>query len=109
HGGRQHVAQLDRLAGLDELRRLQDRLLTHVVAGAALVAGAPLRRAAVDVHGRLPRLRVSQRARSEPERQGNSDDSRAHGGLLVTSAGYNARETMRQPRAVVRVLDFASP
>jgi len=55
HAGPEHVAQLDDLAGLDEPRAAQHDLgVLHVVARAALVARAPLRRAALGFGRHVP-------------------------------------------------------
>jgi hypothetical protein len=66
------VRQLDRLARLDEVRRTQNRRRRHVIAGAALVAGAPLRRATLAVGRWAPRLGGDWRGR-EAECQGEGD------------------------------------
>src|SRR5712671_8133277 len=48
HAGPENVAELDHLAGLDEPRAAQHGLgILHVISRAALVARAPLRRAAL--------------------------------------------------------------
>ncbi len=59
HAGAEDVAELDHLAGLDEPRAAQHRLrVLHVIARAALVARAPLRRAALAFGGQVPDLRA---------------------------------------------------
>jgi hypothetical protein len=52
------MAELDHLAGLDELCGIEHALRFHVIARAALVAGAPFRRAALTVGRRDPGRRL---------------------------------------------------
>ena len=54
----EHVGQLDHLAGLDQAGGLDDGGRLLMVAGAALVAGTPLRWAAVPLRGRRPARRL---------------------------------------------------
>ena len=57
HVAGQHAAELDDLAGADQLRRPRHARRRDVVGGAALVGRAPLRRAALLRRRRRPRLR----------------------------------------------------
>ncbi len=63
HGRRQHVAELEDLASLDQSCCAHDGVRTHVVARAALVLRPPFRRTARGFGRRLPRL-CGSRARS---------------------------------------------
>src|SRR3989449_1199011 len=80
HLRREDVPQLDDLAGLDELRSAHDGRRLHVVGGAALVAGAPLRGAALAVGGRAPGLSGGDGGHEpQRQRQGDTDSGSAHG------------------------------
>ena len=61
HVGPEHAPELEDLAGAYQARGPQHRFGLHVIAGAALVGGAPFRRTALGVGRRLPRLRARLR------------------------------------------------
>ena len=83
HVGREHVADLDDLAGADQAGRAQHGLGLHVVARPALVAGAPLRGAPLAVRRGPPRLSVERFAEQNERRgQGNPGRDVSHGPLL---------------------------
>jgi len=69
HVGVEHVRELDDLAGLDQLERIEHRLRLHVVGRAALVTGAPFRWTALAVGRRQPRRRLSIGG-ERPEQEG---------------------------------------
>src|SRR2546422_618750 len=92
HLGGEHVAQLDHLAGANQPSRPQHGFGLHVIARAPLVAGPPLRRAALVVGGRPPGLSVSGDARrAERHHHGDADGHGSHGLLLCEGVVLGAQ------------------
>src|SRR5215208_1895425 len=76
----EHVAELDHLAGLDELRRVHHRRGGLAVHRAALVGRPPLRRAALARIRRRPGRRLSKGGgRGEQQRPAEGGGKRFHG------------------------------
>jgi len=96
HGGVQHAADLDDLAGLDQPRGLEHRLRLLVVGRAPLVVRAPLRRVPLALGRRLPGLGVGCRDQAEREGRGDTERECAHGGLPGIKIRPDAR--MEEPR-----------
>jgi hypothetical protein len=68
HAGAEHLPELDDLAGLDQLDRVEHGLRLHVIGRAALVARAPFRRAARAFRRRRPTRRLGEGGRAGQER-----------------------------------------
>jgi len=92
----QDAAQLEYVTGTDQPRGLEHSLRLHVVAGAALVRSAPLRRAALVVGRRLPPLRRRGGADAQQRCQ-NERGSRPEHNVLRDRTRLAARARCRRP------------
>ena len=72
---RKYCSELEHLAGLDQFCRAQNRLGLHHIGGTALVAGSPLRRAALIVRRHLPGLGVKRHATESKHRRSRHGQS----------------------------------
>ena len=66
HTSAKHVREVDHLAGLDQLDGVEHDLRFHEIAGAALVADAPFRRAASAFGAALPTMGSARGKRCSP-------------------------------------------